>query len=85
MKDILKQFIEQELLLSDGSNVSINEDDNLLADGKVDSLGIMRLVAFIEEQFGINIPYEDVTIENFQTIMAIVDYLEKRGKERVSS
>ena len=37
----------------------------------VDSLGVMRLIAWIEKRFDLRIPPEDVTIDNFETIDAI--------------
>jgi acyl carrier protein len=44
----------------------------------LDSLGILQLVLFIEEQFGIKVPDEDVLFENFQTVAAITRYLEAK-------
>jgi acyl carrier protein len=53
-------------------------DDNLLADGMIDSLGAVRLIAFIEERFGFQIPPKDLVIENFRTIHRLAAYLESR-------
>lgn len=72
---VLKQFVTEELL---NNNVNVNEDDNLLTDGMVDSLGLMRFIGFIEETLDVEIPPEDVIIENFRTIGVIADYLERR-------
>lgn len=71
----LSQYISQELL--DGS-VAVTAEDMLLADGLVDSLGMMRLVGYIDDTFGVEVPPEDVVIENFSTIARMVEYL--RGK-----
>ena len=35
----------------------------------------MKLVAFLEEQTKLTIPHEDFTIENFETIDAMLVYL----------
>ncbi len=74
MKDTLKQFITQELLGDE--KLIINDEDNLLLDGMIDSLGMLRLVAFIEKTLQIQIPYEDITIENFNTVNSLVTYLQ---------
>ena len=74
MKDTLKQFITQELLGDEG--LTLNDEDNLLLDGMIDSLSMLRLVAFIEKTLQIKIPYEDITIENFNTVNSLVDYLQ---------
>lgn len=77
----IKQYLTQELL-SDHTNLSI--DDNLLIGGLVDSLGIMRLISFIEQHFSIRVPPEDVTIEHFRSIRVIGDYIESRVAEVVA-
>ena len=74
IKTILKCFVTEELLNND---MDIDDDDNLLADELVDSIGLIRIVAFIEETYGMEIPPEDVVIENFRTISLIADYLER--------
>lgn len=79
MKDQLKQYVKQELLDAD-QQVEIHDDDNLLMDEIVDSMGMIRLVAFIEDQWAIQVPPEDVTIENFMSISTINHYLERRLK-----
>ncbi len=75
MKEQIRNFIVTELL----SGQQIGDDEDLLISGLVDSLGVMRLVTYIEDQFAAAIPPEDVTIENFGTISTIGDYVERRG------
>ena len=67
----LVAYVTEELL----NDEPIDAEEPLLADGVVDSLGMMRLVAFIEEAYDISIPPEHFTIENFRTIAAIAEYL----------
>ena len=71
----LQQFIVEELI-SDETPLGL--DDNLLADGMIDSIGAVRLIAFIEERFGYQTPSEDLVVENFRTINCLVAYLESR-------
>lgn len=70
----LRRFIEEELL---SGTREVKVDDELLMDGYVDSVGAMRLVAFIDGSLGIKVPPEDFTIENFGTINALAAYLER--------
>ena len=62
-------------VINDSSLETLRADEDLLEDGMVDSLGIMRLVAFIEQKFGFSVPAQDVTVENFMSVEAIVTYL----------
>ena len=74
MEATLTQFISEDLL--DG-RMTVGRDDSLLADGMVDSLGMLRLVTHIETLLGTRIPHEDLVIENFRTVGDIVAYLER--------
>ena len=54
------------------------DTDPLLASGLVDSLGILELVNFISEGFGITVTDEDLQPENFDSIRNLVAFVERR-------
>ncbi len=62
-------------IASDQNIEELKPEDDLLESSLVDSLGIMRLITFIEQEFGYSVPPEDIVIENFMTVNAIIDYL----------
>lgn len=74
-ESVLLEYIKQELLR--GRKADLKIDDDLLSNGIIDSLGILQLVAFIEERFHIQVPDEDVVFENFQSVKVLSDYLAK--------
>ncbi len=76
MKSRITQYIK-ELVLDQGDEVDISADEELLTVG-LDSIGFMRLISFIEDTFGVDIPPEDVTIESFGTVTRIATYLERQ-------
>ena len=79
MKERLAAYIRQELVdRTVHGEREIAFDEDLLGSGLLDSLGIMSLVIFIEQEMGIDIPAEDVTIENFETLEIIDAYLDRR-------
>ena len=69
------EFLHNDLL---GGSVEVFSDTDLLKTGLIDSLGIMRLVAFLENEFKTTIPAQDLTLENFSSVKTIVAYLESR-------
>lgn len=77
LHESLTRFILQELN-SDLEITAVGPDDDLLEGSLVDSLGIMRLISFIDGEFGVTVPPEDMTIENFISVNAIVAYLQPR-------
>lgn len=80
----LKCFIEENLM-RDKSSGPLTADESLLQRGVLDSLGLMNLIAFIEEKTGVRIADDDVMLENFETINAIVATIDRarggRGAE----
>lgn len=76
IKESIRSYISEELLEDEEP---VGDQENLLADGMVDSIGMLRLIGFIEESWGVSVPLEDITIENFRTIEAMHDYLVKLG------
>jgi acyl carrier protein len=68
---LLKRFIIDELLVGD-SRIQVTNDASLLSSGVIDSLSLIRLINFIEEQFHVTIEDEEVVPENFETINALL-------------
>jgi acyl carrier protein len=73
-KEILMDYVKEDLARGRVSN--LKADDDLLSAGILDSLGILQMVAFIEKQFGIQVPDEDVVLDNFCSIDALSNYLD---------
>ncbi|MGH2852307.1 MAG: acyl carrier protein [Solirubrobacteraceae bacterium] len=54
-----------------GARGELRDDLPLIGDRVIDSMGLLRLVAWLEEQFGVKIDDTDVVPANFGTIEAI--------------
>ena len=76
IEDNIKSYIEEELL---NGKLEINIGDNLLVDGMLDSIAMLRLVNYIEELLDTKIAHDDLIIENFRSIQTITVYLARRG------
>jgi len=77
MKQAIINYIESELPLPAGAEKLVETDD-LLTVGRLSSMQFMRLIQFIEQRSGINVPPEDMVLENFQTVALIDSYLTRR-------
>jgi acyl carrier protein len=60
------EFIRSELMVDGGADM-LSIDSQLL-NGVVDSLGLMQLVAFLEEEFEIEVDDSDISKEYFSTV-----------------
>jgi acyl carrier protein len=70
------QFIKdkiQEIAFTD-----VNSNDLLWTDKILDSITIVELIVELEAEYDIEIPMNEVVIENFETVDLIVNYLESK-------
>ena len=56
----------------------VDEETDLLLTGIVDSLGVVQIVAWLEERLTIAVDPVDVTLEHFQTVGRMVRYVADR-------
>ena len=73
--DRLRRFISEDLL-DDHHDLELEVDDALLLEDLLDSLAVVRLVGFIDDELNIEVPPESITVEHFATIAALADFLD---------
>ena len=73
MLERVKEIIEEKLGLDD---VEITEATSFKDDLEVDSLDLFELVMALEDEFGTEIPSED--LEQLTTVGAVVEYIENK-------
>lgn len=71
LKEVLSGSIDSDIDFE-----SLSEDARLIEDLGLNSVGIIFVVVSIEEAF--NITFSDVGFNDFQTVKAVVDYIEKQ-------
>lgn len=76
-KEIIRDFISRELL-HDSRETPLNDEDQLIEAGIIDSLGIMTLLVFLEEKFSLQISGDDLVPENFGSINAISSLIDRQ-------
>lgn len=59
----------------------VEDSMSLLRAGVLDSLGVMQLVAFLQERFGVLIPEDDLVPENLESVDAIVTFVARLQHE----
>lgn len=70
----LRGFIEETFLYM-RPDFELGDDDSLMGKGIVDSMGVMEVIAFIDEELGVTVTDTDVTEQNLGTINAIANYV----------
>ena len=77
MEAIVNDYISRELVQEPGL-LPLANDTSLIESGILDSLSLLRLVVFLDEQFGIPVGDRDLLPENFASVNAICGYLRAR-------
>jgi len=77
--DKISGFIVEQIL--DGEcDFDLATEENLLLSGVMDSLAVMRLVAWLEQEFSFAIAPEDVTLENFKNVSVMSAYVSEKTR-----
>jgi acyl carrier protein len=77
IESAIESFIVKEIMLGDNST-KIDPNESLINSGVLDSLALLRLIAFIEEQFKVTVEDSEVVPENLETINDIVAFVEQK-------
>ncbi|MCG8580248.1 MAG: acyl carrier protein [Bacteroidales bacterium] len=75
MKEDIRTFIS-EITFVDKETIA--DETKLFEEGIFDSMGLLSLITFLDEEMGVKTDDSDLTEENFQSINTIVAFLEKK-------
>lgn len=79
IENVIERYIVDQLLFGE-NEVKLDPDQNLINGGLLDSVAILQLIVFIEEQFNVTVEDGEVLPDNFQSINRIKDFVE--GKQQ---
>jgi acyl carrier protein len=77
MEQTIREFLAANFFLGDNPS-ELGGSSSLIEAGVIDSTGVLELVGFLEEQFGIRIADEDLVPENLDSIDNIVGFVERK-------
>jgi acyl carrier protein len=73
----IRTYVTTELLY-DRDAGALGDDDSLLGPGLLDSVAILRLVSWLEEEFGVSIPDEDVVPDQIESVSRLAALVRRR-------
>ena len=71
--ETISQFVIEKFLFGDGDE--LKEDTSFLEEGIIDSTGILELVMYLEETYGIKIEDEELVPQNMDSVQNIARFL----------
>lgn len=82
IKSQIRRYILENFLFTD-DETRLQDDVSFLEEGIVDSTGVLELVMFVEETFGIEVADEEILPENFDSVERLTRYVEEKLREPV--
>lgn len=76
MKESIRDFIMEQFPLARQRDIS--NEDSLLDDGLIDSMGTLEVVMYLEETFNILLEDEDLVMDNFASITTLAEFVEAK-------
>ena len=73
----IRGFIFQNFLFAEDDG-SLSNSDSLIASGTIDSTGVLELILFLEETFGIKGAEEEMVPANLDSVESIAGYLGRK-------
>ncbi len=80
VKQQIRDYIVEEFAKAKGIN-QVSDAEVLTKNGIIDSMGIFRLVGFLEDTFNVRIGDEEITHDNLESIDAIEKLVLAKSKK----
>ncbi len=74
----VRAFIEQEFLYM-RPGVVIDDDDSLMKKGVLDSMGVLEVMQFLSDTFGVTPADDEITEANLGSLQAIAAFVKRRA------
>jgi acyl carrier protein len=74
IRDAVKAFVVENFLFGDMTH-AIADTDSLIENGIIDSTGVLELVAFIEDRYGITVADADIVPANLDSLARITAFI----------
>jgi len=77
-RSIVRQYVLENYLFTDDDS-ELNDEESFLDKGIIDSTGVLEVVFFLEDKFGIKVNDEEILPENLDTVNNIVSFLDHKN------
>lgn len=75
----IKNYILENYLFTDDQS-ALKDGDSFLQQGIIDSTGILEVVFFLEEEFGVKVEDEEMVPENLDSVDNLVGFVDRKSK-----
>jgi acyl carrier protein len=73
----IRQFIIDNFLFGE-PEPQLSNDDSLLDQGIIDSMGVLELVTFLEDKYEIEIPDDELVPTNLDSVNRMIEFVQRK-------
>lgn len=77
VEDLIRDYIAHNILFSN-KGYPYPDDTSFLDNGIVDSINVMEIVMFVEENFHFKVRDEEIIPDNFDSVAALTAYIQRK-------
>ena len=77
VEETIRTYIAKNILFS-GNGYPYLDDASFLNEGIVDSMNMLELVMFVEEQFDVHVEDQDIVPDNFDSVSKLATYVRRK-------
>lgn len=74
----VRSFLQENFLYLRPADFTLHEDDRLLERGVIDSMGVVELISFLEDSFGLRVLEEEISEANLGSLRAISAFVSRK-------
>ena len=75
----VRSYILENFLFTDDES-ALNSADSFLEKGVLDSTGILEVIYFLEDEFGVKVEDDEMIPENLDSVSNIVKFVDSKSK-----
>ena len=83
-KQAIRSFIVESFLFGEDAGMPADQD-SLIEGSIIDSTGVLELVAFLEEKFGLTVADADIVPANLDSVDAIAAFVQRKGAVAIAA
>ena len=77
-RDAVREYILKNYLFTTDAS-ALRDDVSLMQTGVIDSTGVLELIMFLQERFGIEVADEEMLPENLDSVQAIAAFVARKS------
>jgi acyl carrier protein len=80
----IRQFVVENFLFGQHDR-QIDDDRSFLESGIIDSTGVLELIAFIEQKYGISVADEELVPSNLDSVQRVASFVDSKLKMKAGA